>query len=64
MMNKQSIRNITGDYEAWLINSLKNKKEAAIYLQLALDEYQEDGNVAAILLALKQVGSAQGSRLI
>jgi probable addiction module antidote protein len=59
-MTKRKIRQITGDYEEWLIDSLKNKKEAAIYLQVALQEYQKDGNLEAFLLALRHVAEAQG----
>lgn len=59
-MNKRKIRQITGDYEEWLINSLKDKKEAAAYLQVALDEYQQDGELEPFLLALRHVAEAQG----
>src|SRR5437868_9154463 len=59
-MNKHAIHNITGDYEEWLLHSLKDKKEAAAYLQVALDEYQKDGDLEAFLLALRHVADAQG----
>lgn len=59
-MTKRKIRKITGDYEEWLINSLKNKKEATVYLQLALDEYQKGGDLETFLLALRHVAEAQG----
>ncbi len=59
-MTKHRIQKMTGDYQAWLITSLKNKKEAAIYLQVALDEYQKDDNTEALLLALRYVAEAQG----
>ena len=49
-----------GNYEEWLVNSLKNKKEAATYLQVALEEYQTDGDLEAFLLALRHVAEAQG----
>jgi probable addiction module antidote protein len=58
--NHHKIKQLTGSYKKWLIDSLKNKKEATIYLQVALQEYQEDGNTAAFLLALRQVTEAQG----
>ncbi len=57
---KRKIEQITGDYESWLIKSLRNKKEAASYLQVALDEYQNDGSTEALLLALRHVAEAQG----
>jgi probable addiction module antidote protein len=59
-MSKSKIERLTGSYEEWLIDSLKNKKEAAAYLQVALDEYQKDGDTEALLLALRHVTLAQG----
>lgn len=59
-MSKRKIRQNTGDYHEWLISSLKNKKEATTYLQVALDEYQNDGDLEAFLLALRHVAEAQG----
>lgn len=59
-MTKHKIKCMTGDYEEWLIHSLKNKKEAAAYLQVALEEYQIDGDFEAFLLALRHVAEAQG----
>lgn len=43
-------------FESWLVEQLKNPAEAAAYLEAAL----EDGNQAAIMLALRQVAQAQG----
>lgn len=59
-MTKQKIRKFTADYNEWLISSLRNKKEAAAYLQVALEEYQKDGDMDAFLLALRYVAEAQG----
>lgn len=59
-MTKRKIKQATGHYEEWLINALKDKKEAAVYLQVALDEYQKDGDLEAFLLALRHVAEAQG----
>jgi probable addiction module antidote protein len=59
-MTKRKILQNTGNYEEWLIDSLKNKKEAANYLQVALEEYQDDGDLEAFLLALRHVADAQG----
>ncbi len=59
-MTKHKIRQKTGNYAEWLIHSLKNKKEAAAYLQVALEEYQKDGDLEAFLLALRYVAEAQG----
>lgn len=59
-MTKHKIKQLTGDYEEWLVHSLKNKKEAAAYLQVALEEYQKDNNLAAFLMALRHVTEARG----
>lgn len=47
-------------YKEWLIKSLKNKKEAAAFLQVALEAYQNDGDSEAFLMALRYVAEAQG----
>lgn len=59
-MTKRKIRENTGDYQEWLINSLKNKNEAAAYLQIALEAYQNDDDLEAFLMALRHVAEAQG----
>jgi probable addiction module antidote protein len=59
-MSKRIINKMTGDYHAWLIKSLRNKKEAELYLDAALDEYQNDDNVEALFVALRNVAEAQG----
>lgn len=43
-------------YEGWLIEQLKDPAEAAAYLEAVL----EDGDQAAIMLALRQVAQSQG----
>ncbi len=43
-------------YEGWLIAQLKDPAEAAAYLEAVL----EDGDQAAIMLAIRQVAMAQG----
>ena len=43
-------------YEDWLLEQLKNPAEAAAYLEAAIDE----GDQAAIMLALRHVIQAQG----
>lgn len=56
----KKIQKSTGNYEEWLISSLEDKKEAVTYLQVALEEYQKDGDLEAFLLALRHVAEAQG----
>lgn len=43
-------------YEGWLIEQLKNPGEAAAYLEAVIEE----GDQAAVMLALRQVAQAQG----
>ena len=43
-------------YEPWLIEQLKDRAHAAAYLEAVI----EDGDQAAIMLALRQVAQAQG----
>jgi probable addiction module antidote protein len=43
-------------YEDWLLESLKDRKEAAAYLEAAI----EDGDQAVLMLALRHVAQAQG----
>ena len=43
-------------YEDWLLEQLKDPTEAAAYLEAAIDE----GDQAAIMLALRHVAQAQG----
>ena len=59
-MTKRKIIKNTGNYEEWLIKSLTSKKEAATYLQVALEEYQNDNDLESFLLALRYVAEAQG----
>ena len=60
MKDKKKIEQLTGDYKKWLVKSLQNKKEATLYLQAALEEYQNDGHTEALLLAMRNVAEAQG----
>lgn len=59
-MKKQTIIEQTGSFHELLIDSLRNAKKASAYLQVALDEYQEDGDVEVFLMALRNVAEAQG----
>ncbi len=51
---------MSGDYQEHLIKALKNKKAALAYLQVSLDEYNEDHDREIFMLALKNVAIAQG----
>ncbi len=50
----------TGDAHELLTASLQDPKKAAAYLRIALDEYQDDDDTEAFLLALRNVAEAKG----
>lgn len=50
----------TDSYQEALIQSLKERNEAAAYLQVALDEYQADGDAKSLLVAFRNVAEAYG----
>ena len=56
----KKVKSMTGDYDAWLMSYLKNKKTACAYLQAALDDYQTDHDREAFMLAMKDITRAQG----
>lgn len=45
-----------GSYDVWLTGRLKHPAEAAAYLEAVIDE----GDQAALMLALRQIAQAQG----
>lgn len=47
-------------FDDYLLESLKDQEEAATYLQVALDEYQEDGDTEFFMKALRNVAKANG----
>ena len=59
-MNKDPILKNTQSYEEWLVEQLKDPKEAHFYLEAALEAYEEDGDTTALLLALRSVAYARG----
>ena len=50
----------TRDYQEALLEALKDPEEAKVYLEVALEEYEEDNDKEAFLLALRNVAEAQG----
>ena len=42
------------------LEKLKDKEEARLFLEVALEEYEEDGDTQTFLRALKDVTDAQG----
>ena len=51
----------TTDYEEDVIEDLKRSEYAQVYLETAFEEYEQDGDMDALLLALQHVNKAQGS---
>lgn len=48
------------DFKDYNIEKLRDPEEAGIYLSVALEEYEEDSDTEAFLLALRDVAEAQG----
>lgn len=59
-VDMKKVNSMTGDYRDWLISRLKNKKAKLAYLQVALEEYQQDHDRKAFMLSLRNVAMAQG----
>ncbi len=59
-MSKHDAVKYMTDYHTDLIDALKDDNEAEAYLQVALEEYDEDGDYEAFMLALKHLTEAQG----
>lgn len=59
-MNKEKLLKNTADYQKEFIDSLKDPEEAYGYLQVAMEEYQEDNDVEALFIALRNIAAAQG----
>lgn len=59
-MNEKETKQSLADYHAVLIESLKDQREAEAYWQVALEEYDEDGDSRAFMLALKHLTEAKG----
>ena len=59
-MNRDFVLDNTGSYDDWLIECLKDPREALSYLEAALEAYEKDSDAIALLLALRSVAYAQG----
>lgn len=59
-MSKAKILKYTASYHDELIESLKKPKEANVYLRIAMEEYHEDGDIEALLVALRNIAEAKG----
>lgn len=59
-MSKLKLLKNTTNYHDEFIESLKKPKEADLYLRIAMEEYQEDGDAEVLLLALRNIVEAKG----
>jgi len=51
---------MTIDFKEWHLERLADFDRAKMYINIAIENYEEDGDVEAFLLALKDVAEAQG----
>lgn len=59
-MTLSTIDDKTTSYREQLLADLADKTEAQSYLMVALDEYEQDGDLNSFMLALRNVAEAQG----
>lgn len=57
-MSKDDIKQHMGDYHAELIEALKDSDEALSYLKVALEEYEQDKDLEALKIVLKNLAEA------
>jgi probable addiction module antidote protein len=48
------------EFEDWHLEKLSDPEDAKVYLQIALEEYEQDNDTGAFLLAIRDVVQAQG----
>ncbi len=58
-MSEIEILKNTTNYHDDLIESLKNPKEADLYLRIAMEEYHEDYDIESLLVALRNIAEAR-----
>ena len=58
-MNKEKLLEITTPYEEHLKEALADPEESIGYLIAAFDEYQKDGELEVLLLAIQDICQAQ-----
>ena len=47
-------------FNEYMINELKDPKEAKLFLELAMEEYEKDRDTAALMLTFRLIAEAQG----
>ena len=58
-MNTESILRNAVSYEDWILERLQDRQEAVLYLEAALEVFQEDGDYDLFLFAVRCVAIAQ-----
>jgi probable addiction module antidote protein len=51
---------VHSDFRKYHLERLKDNKEAIMYLEIAIQEFEQDGDTQAFLMALRDVAEAQG----
>ncbi len=59
-MTMKEGNNLYTDFHDFVLEQLREPEDARMYLQLALEEYEQDKDTEAFLLALRSVTEAQG----
>ncbi len=47
-------------FKSWHLEELKDAEKAKIYLEVALEEHQKDGDAVAFLLSFRDVAEERG----
>lgn len=58
--NIKKAKDITGSYDDWLNDRLKDPEIACMHIQAAMTLYEEDQDKESLMLALKDVVNANG----
>ena len=59
-LSTQKILENTESFHEYLMDSLKDPEYAATYLKVAIEEYEQDGNLEFFTMALRNIAEAQG----
>lgn len=62
LTGKDTIRELimNKDFREYHLNKLADANDAALYMEVALEEFERDGDKEAFLMALRDVAQAQG----
>ena len=50
------------NFKDYHIEQLRDREDAEIYLSVALEDYEQNGDIEAYLLAVRDVAEAQGGK--